>query len=71
MILIRKVTLAGGTGRTGKPMLRALVDSGFDITLLTRNGMPTKVRGSFQMSEVDHGDVSSLTKVLEGQERSD
>ena len=34
---LKRVVVAGGTGLVGRPLVRALLDLGTDVTVLTRN----------------------------------
>ncbi|RYP07119.1 hypothetical protein DL764_002714 [Monosporascus ibericus] len=65
--VIKNVALTGITGNVGAPALKALVESGFNVTVLARK-QPDKLPAGVVVKMVDFGSVESLTKVLEGQD---
>lgn len=66
---IKKVALAGATGALGKPMLQALLDAHFKVTVLTRStSSNTDSLQDVQVAKVDYEDDSSLKSALQGQD---
>ncbi|KAI3322776.1 NAD(P)-binding protein [Xylariaceae sp. AK1471] len=67
---IKNVTVVGGSGNLGQAVVRELLDAGFAVTVLTREGstststLPSEVVSK----EVDYSSVDSLTSALEGQD---
>lgn len=70
MAEIRNVALAGATGNLGPAILKGLLDAGFHVTVLTRQGgtsaasLPSHKRQLIK--EVDYASVDSLTSALKG-----
>jgi uncharacterized protein YbjT (DUF2867 family) len=66
--MVSKILFIGATGMLGKPVLRQLIEAGFQVTALVRNaekaGLPTEVR----TIEGDLQDKTSLAKALENQD---
>jgi uncharacterized protein YbjT (DUF2867 family) len=67
MSSIHKVAVAGA-GSVGKFVVPALVDAGFEVTVLTRSGSSPELPSSVKTATVDYKDVDSLTKALTGQD---
>lgn len=66
---MRKILVIGGTGMIGKPVTRALVKAGFQVSMLARN--PEKAQQLFPDVPIVPGDVFdplSLLKAFEGQD---
>ncbi|KAF9882747.1 hypothetical protein FE257_005326 [Aspergillus nanangensis] len=63
-----KVALAGGSGNLGPAVLKALLDAGFPVTVLTRDGKGSEFDNRAQVAEVDYGSEESLTCALLGHE---
>lgn len=62
-----KILVIGASGMLGKPVTKALIAAGFDITLLARD--VEKLKGLFPGSKIQKGDVldeSSLTRTMQG-----
>ncbi|KJR84962.1 NmrA-like family protein [Sporothrix schenckii 1099-18] len=66
---IKNVAVAGGTGALGVPIVTELVNSGFTVTLLTREGSTaTPPAGVAAVKPVDYTSVESLSKAIAGQD---
>ncbi|KAI7163753.1 hypothetical protein KC343_g16241 [Hortaea werneckii] len=65
---IKKVALAGATGALGAPMLQALLEAGFNVTVLTRPTSTHTFPGNVQVKKVEYHDLESLKSALAGQE---
>ena len=67
---INKIALVGATGNLGPAILKALLDGGFEVTILSRedststDSLPSHLRQ--KIAKVNFDDVSSLTSALEG-----
>lgn len=64
-----QVALAGATGNLGGPILEALLDAGFSVTVLSRNGgnsSKLRPRPNLTIKQVDFNSVESLTSALQG-----
>lgn len=62
-----KILVIGASGMLGKPVTKALIAAGFDITLLARD--VEKLKGLFPGTTIQKGDVldeSSLTRTMQG-----
>lgn len=66
MSTIRKVVVAGATGSVGRPVTRALIDAGFEVTALSRSSQ-ADVSGA-SVLKVDYNSAESLTQALRGQD---
>ncbi|KAH8703841.1 hypothetical protein BGW36DRAFT_370086 [Talaromyces proteolyticus] len=62
---ISTVAIAGASGTLGPHVLKALVDAGFQVTVLTR-GKPGTYDSSIKVLEVDYTSLKSLTAALKG-----
>lgn len=66
---MQKILIIGGTGMIGKPVTRALIKAGFQVSLLARH--PQKAQQLFPDATILPGDVFdplSLLKAFEGQD---
>ncbi len=66
---MQKILVIGGTGMIGKPVTRALIEAGFQVTMLARH--PQKAQALFPEATVLPGDVFdpiSLMQAFEGQD---
>ncbi|MBA4851792.1 SDR family oxidoreductase [Emticicia sp. BO119] len=66
---MKKIVIFGSTGLLGKPVTRALIDAGFDVTVLVRN--ETLALKLFPKATIIKGDLkneSDIEKAIEGQE---
>jgi len=65
-----KVALAGATGNMGPAILQAMLDAGFEVTILTRQGSTSTdslpVNSSQRIVKVDYSDVNVLKSALQG-----
>ena len=68
MTSIKRIAVAGGTGRLGKYIVASLLDAQFEVTVLTRLGSTSAVPSSTTPAEVDYTSESSLTSALKGQD---
>ena len=65
MTSIKRIAVAGGTGRLGKYIVASLLDARFQVTVLTRLGSTSAVPCT-AAAEVDYTSESSLTSALRG-----
>jgi hypothetical protein len=64
-----QIALAGATGNLGIPILKALLDAGFPVTVLSRNGGNAAVltpHPKIAIKKVNFDSVESLTSALHG-----
>ena len=65
-----KVALAGATGNLGPALLKALLDAGFEVTILSRKDSTTvdslPAHPAQKIVKVDYSDVQDLTSALQG-----
>ncbi|OJJ31955.1 hypothetical protein ASPWEDRAFT_139325 [Aspergillus wentii DTO 134E9] len=61
-----KVALAGASGNLGPAVLNALLDAGFQVTVLTRAGKDSKFDSRAHVAPVDFTSLESLTSALAG-----
>lgn len=67
MSTITKVALAGANGTLGAPILAQLLESGFQVTVLTRQGSSHQLPDTVTVKAVDYDSEASLTSALKGQ----
>lgn len=69
---INKVALAGATGNLGPAILKALLDAGFDVTVLSREGSTSAdslaSHPNQKIAKVNFDNVDSMTSALKGVE---
>ncbi|KAI0400090.1 hypothetical protein F4802DRAFT_508999 [Xylaria palmicola] len=65
---IKNVAVAGASGYIGKAAVRALMDAGFAVTVLTREGSTSTFPAGTVQKSVDYSSVESLASALEGQD---
>ncbi|KAJ9488547.1 hypothetical protein VN97_g4760 [Penicillium thymicola] len=63
-----KVALAGASGNLGPAMLKELLDAGFDVTILTRQGSDKTFDSRAHVAQVDYESLDSLKAALSGQD---
>ncbi|EEP76189.1 predicted protein [Uncinocarpus reesii 1704] len=68
MSTITKVALAGASGNLGPAILEQLLNAGFQVTVLTREGSTHTFPSSVKVAPVDYNSVASLTEALRGQD---
>lgn len=68
MTVIQKVAIAGASSDVGQSFLQALIDAGFEVTVLVRAGSNTNFPSSVKTATVDYTSVSNLTSALQGQD---
>ena len=61
------LTCKQGTGILGRPTVRALLDAGFDVTVLGRGANPD-LPSSAKYVQVDYSSLDSLVSALQGQD---
>ncbi|KAI9042675.1 aromatic alcohol reductase [Aspergillus affinis] len=64
-----RIALAGATGNLGRPILEALLDANYNVTVLSRiggNSSRLKPHPSLVIKEVDFNSVQSLIPALQG-----
>ncbi|TGJ87539.1 hypothetical protein E0Z10_g1220 [Xylaria hypoxylon] len=65
---IKNVAVVGGSGNLGRAAVSELVDAGFTVTVLTREGSTATFPARVVSKAVDYTSVGSLTSALEGQD---
>ncbi|KAI0466264.1 hypothetical protein F4859DRAFT_331215 [Xylaria cf. heliscus] len=65
---IKNVAVVGGSGNLGRAAVRELIDAGFAVTVLTREGSTSTFPAGVVSKAVDYASVESLTSVLQGQD---
>ncbi|GAB1197772.1 hypothetical protein APSETT444_007075 [Aspergillus pseudonomiae] len=63
---IETVALAGASGTLGPYVFQALVNAGFQVSILTRSQQPGAYASNINVFEVDFNSVKSLTAALNG-----
>ncbi|BCR90130.1 aromatic alcohol reductase [Aspergillus chevalieri] len=63
-----KVAIAGASGNLGPAVLAALLDAGFEVTVLTRENKDNKFDERVRVAKVNYDSLDSLTSALTGQE---
>ncbi|KAJ5978195.1 hypothetical protein N7501_001537 [Penicillium viridicatum] len=63
-----KVALAGASGNLGPAVLKQLLDAGFDVTILTRQGSDKTFDSRAHVAQVDYESLDSLKAALSGQD---
>ncbi|KAJ6031452.1 hypothetical protein N7540_002184 [Penicillium herquei] len=63
-----KVALVGAAGNLGPVILSALLDAGFNVTVLTRHGSKSIFDAKAHVARVDYNSLDSLTAAFEGNE---
>ncbi|KAK1142215.1 hypothetical protein N8T08_008141 [Aspergillus melleus] len=66
MTKIETVAIAGASGTLGPYVLQALVNAGFQVSVLTRSQKPGAYASNINVFEVDFNSVKSLTAALKG-----
>ena len=64
----QRVALAGGTGALGTPMLKALIEANFEVTVLTRSSGNHQFPDAAKVVSVDYANAESLKQALRGQD---
>jgi uncharacterized protein YbjT (DUF2867 family) len=67
MPTITNVALAGASGSLGKPVLEHLLENGFTVAVLTREGSTSTFPAGVKVAKVDYTSEESLTAALRGQ----
>ncbi|KAI0810114.1 hypothetical protein GGR55DRAFT_689283 [Xylaria sp. FL0064] len=65
---IKNVAVVGGSGNLGRVVVRELVNAGFSVTALTREGSTATFPAGVASKAVDYSSIASLTAALEGQD---
>ena len=68
MSAINKVALAGATGNLGPSILKELLNAGFQVTVLTREGSTHEFPPSVVVKHVNYDSLDSLTAAFQGQD---
>ncbi|KAJ5399676.1 hypothetical protein N7465_010165 [Penicillium sp. CMV-2018d] len=63
-----KVALAGASGNLGPAVLKQLLNAGFDVTILTRQGSDKTFDSRAHVAQVDYESLDSLKAALSGQD---
>ncbi|KAF4835096.1 Isoflavone reductase-like protein PCBER [Colletotrichum tropicale] len=64
---VKAVALAGAGGKLGRRVLDALVDAGFDVTVLVRRqSTPSSYPPGVRVREIDYDSIDSLREALRG-----
>ncbi|KAK4554705.1 hypothetical protein LTR86_008207 [Recurvomyces mirabilis] len=64
-MLLDDVALAGATGNLGQPLLKALVEAKYNVTVLSRS-TPSNLPSGVKVATVDFTSLSSLSDALQG-----
>ncbi|KAJ5272719.1 hypothetical protein N7478_007844 [Penicillium angulare] len=62
---IKTVAIAGGSGSLGKPIIKSLVSSGFEVTVLVRDGKKSSFTTPVKTVTVDYASHESLVFALQ------
>ncbi|KAI1424953.1 hypothetical protein F5Y12DRAFT_420887 [Xylaria sp. FL1777] len=65
---IKNVAVVGGSGNLGRAVVSELLDAGFAVTALTREGSTATFPAGVASKAVDYSSVGSLTEALQGQD---
>ncbi|KAI0204363.1 hypothetical protein F4808DRAFT_339719 [Astrocystis sublimbata] len=65
---IKNVAVVGGSGNLGRAVVRELVNAGFVVTALTREGSTSTFPAGVALKAVDYASVESLTAALQDQD---
>ncbi|RYC64773.1 hypothetical protein CHU98_g1463 [Xylaria longipes] len=65
---IKNVAVVGGSGNLGRAVVTELVDAGFAVKVLTREGSTSTFPARVASKAVDYASVESLTSALQGQD---
>ncbi|KAI0002344.1 NAD(P)-binding protein [Xylariaceae sp. FL0662B] len=65
---IKNVAVVGASGNLGKDVLQELLNAGFKVTVLTREGSASTFPSGVVSKKVNYQSVDSLTSALEGQD---
>ncbi|KAM0550678.1 hypothetical protein ACHAPJ_008742 [Fusarium lateritium] len=65
-ITIKKVAVAGGTGRLGPATIKHLLNNGFEVSVLTRNPSEAKLPPGVEAIGADYTSAETLTPSLSG-----
>ncbi|KAJ0107955.1 hypothetical protein N8I77_009934 [Diaporthe amygdali] len=65
---IRSVAVVGGTGTIGKPIVKELVDQGFQVSVLSRSNKQDDLPKGAVVKTVDYDSLESLKTALAGQD---
>jgi uncharacterized protein YbjT (DUF2867 family) len=68
MAAIKSVAVSGASGSLGSPLLKALIDAGFEVTALTRASSSATFPSEVKVVKVDYDSVEDLTTALSGQD---
>lgn len=68
MSTIKTVALAGASGSLGAPILKALLDASFTVTVLARPESSQTYPSAVKVANVDYSDAESLVSSLQGQD---
>ncbi|KAI5857407.1 NAD(P)-binding protein [Durotheca rogersii] len=65
---IKNVAVVGASGNVGKDVVQELLNAGFSVTALTREGSTSTFPANVVSKKVDYQSVESLTSALDGQD---
>lgn len=65
---VQKVALAGASGLLGTPVLHALLNAGFTVTVLTRRSSTATFPSTAKVIRVDYENLADLTQALQSQD---
>ncbi|KAI1364927.1 hypothetical protein F5Y08DRAFT_195927 [Xylaria arbuscula] len=68
MSVINNVALVGATGNLGPSILKQLLNAGFQVTVLTREGSTHEFPPSVVVKHVNYDSLDSLTAAFQGQD---
>jgi uncharacterized protein YbjT (DUF2867 family) len=67
-MVYQKIAIAGATGNLGPTIVQALIDAGFDVTILSSSGNTSGLPVAAKTVKVDYSSQDSLVNALKGQD---
>lgn len=65
-MVYQKIAIAGATGNLGPTIVQALLDAGFDVTILSQSGNTSSLPAAAKTVKVDYSSQESLIAALKG-----
>ncbi|KAL1585947.1 hypothetical protein WHR41_04894 [Cladosporium halotolerans] len=62
----QKVAISGATGNLGPTIVKALVDSNFEVTVLSQSGKTSGLPSTVKVTKVDYSSHDSIVEALKG-----
>jgi uncharacterized protein len=63
---MKKIVISGGTGMIGKRLTKMLVETGYEVIILTRNPEKYKSKPGISYAAMDLSDAGRTAKIIEG-----